>query len=123
MISVGPPLGVDPTGKMRLRISNKQTKPAAMMMEQTTLAASHILGLHGFLSKPYIDNFGGVELGTEDANKAYDTLLDELGLQLAPHKSCEPCTFMIWLGILINSMDMTLSIPEAKLHKVQSIVS
>ena len=26
MISVGPPLGVDPVGKMRLRIPNKQTK-------------------------------------------------------------------------------------------------
>ena len=101
-------------------------RTAAMMMERTTLAASHIHGLHGFLSKPYIDDFGGAELGTEDANKAYDalhTVLDELGLQLAPHKSCEPSPFMIWLGILINSMDMTLSIPEAKLHEVQSIVS
>ena len=101
-------------------------RTAAMIMERTTLAASHIHGLHGFLSKPYIDDFGGAELGTEDANKAYDalhTVLDELGLQLAPHKSCEPSPFMIWLGILINSMDMTLSIPEAKLHEVQSIVS
>ena len=26
VISVGPPLGVDPVGTMRLRISNKQTK-------------------------------------------------------------------------------------------------
>ena len=26
MVSVGPPLGVDPAGKMRLRIPNKQTK-------------------------------------------------------------------------------------------------
>ena len=26
VISVGPPLGVDPAGKMRLRIPNKQTK-------------------------------------------------------------------------------------------------
>ena len=25
MVSVGPPLGVDPAGKMRLRITNKQT--------------------------------------------------------------------------------------------------
>ena len=99
---------------------------AAMMMERTTLATSHIHWLYGFLSIPYIDNFWGTELGTEDADKAYDTLhnvLDEFGLQLAPHKSCEPSHFMIWLGILINSMDMTLSIPEAKLYEVQSIVS
>ena len=26
VVSVGPPLGVDPAGKMRLRIPNKQTK-------------------------------------------------------------------------------------------------
>ena len=78
-----------------------------------------------FLSCPYIDDFGGAELESEVAYESFGTLqgvLREVGLEMAPHKTCEQSTSMVWLGILVNSMDLTLSIPQNKLYEIQDFV-
>ena len=100
-------------------------RTAALMMQRTTNAASYIHGLQGYISRPYIDDFGGAESQLCEADKAYESLqsvLRTVGLQVAPHKNCPPSQVMIWLGILVNSVDMTLSIPTEKLGEIQETV-
>ena len=100
-------------------------RTAAMMMERTTMAACYIHGLYGWLSKAYIDDFGGAEQDHLQATQAFETLqgvLHEVGLDVAPHKTCPPSDSMVWLGILVNSSEMTLSIPITKLEEVQVAV-
>ena len=100
-------------------------RTAALMMERTTMAVSYIHGLYGYKTKPYIDDFGGVETEYHDACDGLLTLqqiLNTVGLEEAPHKTCFPSTEMVWLGINVNSEDMTLSIPSDKLREVQAVV-
>ena len=90
-------------------------RTAALMIERTTMAVSYIHGMYGFLTRPYIDDFGGAEQGYELAGDAMCTLQDimtTVGLELAPHKTCSPSTSMVWLGILFDSEHMIMSIPE-----------
>ena len=92
-------------------------RAAALKMQRTTTAASYIHGLFGYLSRPYIDDFGGAELDFSCADKAMNTLhsvLDTVGLEVAEHKTCTPSNDMMWLGILIDSENMTKSIPDKK---------
>ena len=100
-------------------------RTAAMMMERPTMAACSIHGLYGYQSKAYIDEFRGAELDLSQATQAFETLqgvLHEVGLVVAPHKTCPPYAIMVWLGILVNSSEMTLSIPTTKLEGVQVAV-
>ena len=46
-------------------------------------------------------------------------LLKDLGLPEATEKAQEPQTAVKWLGILIDSATMTLSIPDLKLAQVK----
>ena len=100
-------------------------RTAAMMMECTTMAVCYIHSLHGYISKPYIDDFGGAQKSYLEACRALSTLqaiLKVLGLEEAPGKTCEPSTRMIWLGILIDSESMVMSIPELKLSEISEYV-
>lgn len=71
----------------------------------------------------YLDDFGGCHTSYTEAKKAYDrfkTLTQELGLQLADHKSCSPTTSMNWLGYEVNTKDMSVKIPSHKLEEILS---
>ena len=103
-------------------------RTVAMMMERTTMAVCYIHGLHGYKSKPYTDDLGGGGGAQKlhlEACRAFSTLqaiLKVLGLEEAPGKTCEPSTRMIWLGILIDSESMVMSIPELKLSQISEYV-
>ena len=96
-------------------------RSAAMMMQRTSQAVSYIHALKGYQSFPYIDDFGGGETNYHRSNNALRTLqqiLHDLGLAEAIKKVCEPNQKMIWLGILFNTVDMTMSIPKEKLDSI-----
>ena len=100
-------------------------RTAAMMMQCTNMAVSYIHSLHGFLSRPFIDDFGGAELHHNVSSDALTTLQNviyNVGLVEAPGKTFQPSTRMPWLGIDIDSVEMTLSIPQQKLQEVKSVV-
>ena len=70
---------------------------------------------------PYIDDFGGVTKAKVDSNTALKSLqatLVDVGLEKAKHKVCSPCQTMIWLGILFDTVSMTMSIPGMKLSEI-----
>ena len=96
-------------------------RSAAMMMQRTLRAASYIHKRQGYESYPYIDNFGGGERDLKKANDALDVLQNimvELGLAEAKGKVCRPSQSMVWLGILFDTLTLTMSIPEDKLEQI-----
>ena len=97
-------------------------RTADMIMEPTTMAVCYIHGLHGYISKPYIIFFGGAQKFYLEAVSTLQAILKVLGVEEAPRKTCEPSTCTIWLGILIYSESMMMSIPELKLSKISEYV-
>ena len=97
-------------------------RTSTLFMQRTTEAISHIHGQRGYLSKPYLDDFGGAEATLDKADDALDTLqniMGELGIVEATKKVCRPAHTMIWLGILFNTVDMTMQIPRGKMVEIQ----
>ena len=117
-----PLLGLQHQGKIYLDVCPPfGLKSSAMCMQRTTEAISYIHAKKGYSSRPYLDDFGGAEASEGEANNALQTLqgvMRDLGIQEALHKVCQPAQSMIWLGILFNSIDMTMSSPPSKLEEV-----
>ena len=96
-------------------------KTSAMFMQRTSEAICYIHGRAGYYSRPYLDDFGGAEPSLTQATSALGALqniMKELGIKEALHKVCPPAQTMVWLGILFNSLDMTMKIPEAKMAEI-----
>ena len=96
-------------------------RTSALCMQRTSEAISWIHGRRGYLSRPYLDDFGGAERTIRRAEKALEELqqiMRELGVNEAKHKVCQPATRMVWLGLWYDSMDMTISIPQDKLSEI-----
>ena len=90
-------------------------------MQRTSEAISWIHGKKGFLSRPYLDDFGGAEASLGRAELALRTLQDtmaELGVREAKHKVCQPAQRMVWLGLWYDSLEMTISIPKEKMAEI-----
>ena len=100
-------------------------RTAAMCMQRTSEAVCYVHGQRGFVSKPYLDDFGGAEADCERAQLALTTLqgiFDDLGLVEASHKVCHPAQCMVWLGIEYNSLNMTMKIPPGKMAEIGEIL-
>ena len=96
-------------------------KTSAMFMQRTSEAISHLHGKAGYFSRPYLDDFGGAEPSLPRATSALEALqgiMRELGIKEALHKVCPPAQSMVWLGILFNSIDMTMKIPGEKMEEI-----
>ena len=61
----------------------------------------------------------------EHANDALDALQDimaQLGVVEAAKKVCRPAQTMIWLGILFDSVLMTMKIPDGKMAEIREVL-
>lgn len=84
-------------------------------------ALVYMMSQLGFKIIAYLDDYASCHKTPSEAQQAFDTfndLADRLGLKLATHKSCPPTTEMEWLGYLVNSNKMSISIPHDKLQQV-----
>ena len=100
-------------------------RSSAMCMQRTAEAICFIHAGEGYLSRPYLDDFGGAEASNERASQALDTLqriMRELGIAEAIHKVHRPSQRMIWLGILYDSVAMRMSIPVPKMEEIMQIM-
>ena len=96
-------------------------RTSALCMQRTAEAISWIHGKKGYLSRPYLDNFGGAEASLGRAEEALGTLQEimaELGVVEAVKKICRPAQKMVWLGLLYDSIEMTITIPPDKLQEI-----
>ena len=71
----------------------------------------------------YVDDFAGAAASKEEAVRQFNVVRDtlqRLGLEEARHKASPPSQIMVWLGLLFNTKDMTLSIPPDKLADIHT---
>lgn len=96
-------------------------RSSASICQRVANAIVYIMAQEGHYVMAYLDDFGGCHASYAKAKAAYDrfnTLADELGLQLAHHKSCPPAKLMNWLGYEVDTHLMTVTIPPSKLQEI-----
>ena len=84
-----------------------------------------IMTSEGHYCLDYIDDY--LIFGSKsDCQSGFDRLgclLEELGLEVSHHKTITPSTQVICLGILVDTTNFTLSIPDKKLSEIRSIIA
>ena len=71
----------------------------------------------------YIDDLTYIGLPSKVYDSYYKllSLLDELGLEVSQPKIVPPSTSVICLGIQVNTVECTLSIPQKKLLEIKQL--
>ena len=94
---------------------------SSLACQRTTNAIVYILGLQGIWAVVYLDDFCGAAASYEKALRDYQAfmlLAKRLGVQLAPDKCSPPTQRLEWLGFIIDTVNFTLTIPQAKLAEI-----
>ena len=89
-------------------------RSTTMISQRTTKSIVYILIEEGISVDVYIDDFYGPEVpsAAEPSFLRLNSLFDELGVLASPDKDTPPCTHMICLGVWIDTLAMTLSVPD-----------
>ena len=99
---------------------------AAMACARTTDAIVYMHQQNGYRAATnHLDDLIGVSPPSSGGD-AYDSLgqlLHELGLLENLTKACPPATVQVVLGILINTIEGTMSVPEQRMDEIISLVS
>ena len=101
------------------------SKSSSKACQYVTTAVVFIYTKFGYFAVNYLDDLGSAEDAdaAETAYAALLELLDNFGLQPALHKCVPPCTSMVFLGIEVNTVNMTLKIPEAKWAEINRLLT
>ena len=94
---------------------------SAMICQTTTSAVTYMWKL-GYCCNNYIDDFGRTETPTKSAAAflALEDLLCDLGLITSPEKDSPPATSMVFLGVLVDTTAMTISVTSDRLSELNS---
>ena len=96
-----------------------------MACQRTTNAVTYIyFNKFGYLCINYTDDFSGA-CAPNQAHHAFQTLkslLSELGLVDSPEEESLPATRMVFLGLLYDTVKMTVHVPEDKLSEIVLLV-
>jgi hypothetical protein len=79
----------------------------------------------GYTVISYLDDFLILESSQERCQEAHDCLLEllqRLGFEINFDKVVPPCQALTFLGVFIDSRNRTLSLPEDKLGKLQTLL-
>ena len=92
------------------------------LFQRLSDAVRHMMHQRDFDVINYIDDILGIELPSRvDASfDALSALLNHLGFEISYNKLVKPATCVNCLGILVNTENFTLSIPDDKLHEIQN---
>ena len=99
------------------------SRSSARCCQMVSSAVVYIFTKWGYFAINYLDDLGSAE-EEEIAEEAYHKLqeiLHKFGLKEALNKSCPPSHIMIFLGIKVNTLNLTLSIPEEKWEEIITI--
>lgn len=102
------------------------SRASSYHMQCVANAITDVLGQRGIVARMYLDDL--ITLAP-DEKTAWDhhievlTLLKQLGLPVAEEKIQVPSRAVQWLGININTSDMTLSIPTEKINETLRLVN
>lgn len=97
---------------------------AANICQRVTNAVAYIMFTIGIAVLNYLDDLAGVEK-KENANFAYTCLgevLEKCGLEESVDKACPPTEIMVFLGVLFNSITMTVEVTPERLVEIKTLV-
>ena len=100
-------------------------RASSSSMQRIADAITHILAARGVIAHMYLDDIVVVTATEEEGHRQYQIvkqLLDNLGLPEATEKKQSPATKVRWLGIMVDTIDMSLSIPADKLANTLALV-
>ena len=93
----------------------------SQFFQRTSDAVQYIMRRRGFDVIAYIDDylgFGAPSVAEQSFNTLYNAIRD-LGLTISQKKLVRPSTQAVCLGILVNTVEGTLSIPDDKLKQIK----
>ena len=99
-------------------------RSAAMACQRVTNSICFMLSQAGCFALSYLDDFMGIST-PHDADRQFElsgSLLQALGLQESSQKVCPPSTQMICLGVLFDTVNLTMSVTPARLRELQDAV-
>lgn len=73
----------------------------------------------------YLDDFlfiSDSEEGCTEALLAFEQLCAEVGVPIAHHKTSRACTSLVFLGVGLDTVDMAMFVPEAKVLKYREML-
>jgi hypothetical protein len=97
---------------------------AAMACSRTSNAIMQMHHDDGYLGTSYLDDLIGVA-SIEFANDAYESLgqlLMDLGLLENMEKACPPSVIQLVLGVEINTVEGSISVPEERMIEIRALV-
>ena len=99
------------------------SRSSARCCERVTSAVVFIFKTkYGHFAINYLDDIGAAE-SEQKAAEAFEHLreiLKAMGLQEAVEKTVPPCTVMVFLGIQVNTVELTLTIPLDKWQEIKA---
>ena len=96
-------------------------KSSARCCQMLTDCISFIFSQEGFDTVNYIDDLGGAEV-PEKAETAFQRLGDivnDIGMSEAADKAAPPSHTMVFLGLEVNTLSMTIKIPDEKFLEIK----
>ena len=93
-------------------------RSSCFIAQSVTNAFKFILQKREVDCKNYLDDLGGAEIPdlAWNAFEKMGKLLEDLHVQESKSKACSPCTRMIFLGIVVDTVKMTLEMEKTRLH-------
>ena len=101
-------------------------KDAMLIQQLVSNTIAHVLHIDGHVVIIYCDDGAVVidpgELGKAQFNKVLNKL-KQMGFRLSEEKTSWPSHILIWIGIVFNSLLMTMSVPKEKIDLTLKLVN
>ena len=97
------------------------SKNSSLIMQSIANAIIHILKKNNIQALMYLDDLLVISKGWEKAKNDVEIvtkIFRDLNLPTVPEKAQGPQKAVIWLGVVFDTSDFTISVPEEKLDKV-----
>ena len=97
---------------------------SCFIAQRITNAIKYILHKMDVECVNYLDDLGGAEFPelVQESFRKMGPLLEKLGIQESISKACSPSTRMIFLGIMIDTIKMTLELDENRLCELNILL-
>ena len=114
-------LGYERDGRFYFdRVLNMGLRSVFFICQKITSSVRFMFNNLGFALLNYLDDFAGAETPhrSREAYTALGDLLKKCGLRECPDKSCEPSTVLLFLGLLYDTVNLTISTDNQRLEEI-----
>lgn len=99
-------------------------RSSALICQRISNSIAFILKNKAVDAVNYLDDFGAAEVDekADDSYKVLKNTIENYGLELSLDKCHEPSTSMVFLGVLANSLTMTLEVSANRLVEIRQML-